>query len=49
VRLVLAAKDLAYYDVGQKAWVVERTGYTLSVGSSSRPADLLTLPFRVTD
>jgi len=49
VSLPLAAKDLAYYDVGQKAWVVERTGYTLSVGSSSRPADLLTLEFRVTD
>jgi beta-glucosidase len=49
VTLPVAAKDLAYYDVAAKAWVVERTGYTLSVGSSSRPADLLTLPFRVTE
>jgi beta-glucosidase len=49
VSLPLAAKDLAFYDVGTKAWVVERTGHTLSVGSSSREADLLTLPFRVTD
>ena len=43
------AEDLAYYDVGAKAWVVERMEYTVLVGGSSRSSDLLTAPFRVTD
>jgi beta-glucosidase len=49
VTIPVAVKDLAYYDVGQKAWVVERTSYTVSVGTSSRQADLLSVPFRVSD
>jgi beta-glucosidase len=49
VTIPVAARDLAYYDVEAKTWVVERTTYTALVGPSSRPADLLSLPFRVTD
>jgi beta-glucosidase len=47
--LPVAVKDLAYYDTGAKAWVVERTRHTIWVGGSSRAADLLTASFRVTD
>jgi beta-glucosidase len=49
VTIPVAVKDLGYYDVGGKAWVVERTSYTALVGPSSRAADLLSAPFRVTD
>jgi beta-glucosidase len=49
VTIPVAVKDLAYYDVGAKAWMVERTEYTVLVGPSSRAADLLNVPFRVTD
>lgn len=49
VSLPVKAKDLAYYDTGAKAWVVERLGYSVFVGGSSRPADLLTASFRVAD
>ena len=49
VSLPLKVKDLAYYDVGAKTWLVERLEYAVFVGGSSRPSDLLTVPFRVTD
>jgi beta-glucosidase len=49
VSLPVRAKDLAYYDTGGQAWVVERLEYTVLVGGSSRPSDLLTVSFRVTD
>jgi beta-glucosidase len=49
VSLPLKVNDLAYYDTGAKAWVVERTEYGVLVGGSSRPDDLLTVPLRVTD
>jgi beta-glucosidase len=49
VSLPVRAKDLAYYDTGAKAWVVERVEYAVLVGGSSRASDLLTVPFRVTD
>ena len=49
VSLPVKAKDLAYYDVGAKSWVVERAEYAVLVGGSSRASDLLTAPFRVTD
>ncbi len=42
-------KDLAYYDVGAKAWVVERRPHSVSVGGSSRATDLLTATFAVVD
>jgi len=41
--------DLAYYDVASARWAVERMPYTVQVGPSSRPADLLTATFRVVD
>jgi beta-glucosidase len=43
----LAAADLAYYDVASHAWRVEPTEYTVLVGGSSRPQDLVTAGFRV--
>ncbi len=49
VTIPVKVKDLAYYDVGAKAWVVERLEHTVLVGGSSRSSDLLTVPFRVTD
>ena len=36
VSLPVKAKDLAYYDAGAKAWVVERVEYPVLVGRSSR-------------
>ncbi len=49
VTLAVKVKDLAYYDTGAKAWVVERMEHTVSVGGSSRPGDLVAASFRVTD
>jgi beta-glucosidase len=49
VTIPVRVKDLAYYDAGTKAWVIERTEYTVLVGGSSRASDLLTMPFRVAD
>jgi beta-glucosidase len=49
VSLPVKAKDLAYYDADAKAWVVERLEYSVFVGGSSRPSDLLTVALRVTD
>jgi beta-glucosidase len=48
VPLAVAASDLAWYNVEQKAWEVEPMEYGLFVGSSSRPQDLLTAAFTVT-
>jgi len=36
----LTAQDLAYYDVGRSAWVVEPVEYVISVGASSRDLPL---------
>ena len=36
VTIKLAVKELAYYDVASKKWVVEAGKYTLKVGNSSR-------------
>ena len=36
VPLSFKVKDLAYYDVDQKAWVVEKGTYTIRIGASSR-------------
>ncbi|HSD65526.1 MAG TPA: glycoside hydrolase family 3 C-terminal domain-containing protein [Vicinamibacteria bacterium] len=47
VSLAVKARDLAYYDAGARAWVVEPVEYTVFVGGSSRPADLLRASFRV--
>jgi beta-glucosidase len=40
VSLDLPATDLAYYDVGAKAWKVEPLAYTVSAGTSSRDLPL---------
>jgi beta-glucosidase len=49
VTIPVAAKDLAYYDTGAKAWVVEPTRYTVWVGASSRLADLRSVEFQVVE
>jgi beta-glucosidase len=40
VSFALTAQDLAYYDVGRTAWVLEPTEYVISVGASSRDLPL---------
>ena len=40
VSFALTSQDLAYYDVGRTAWVLEPTEYVLSVGASSRDLPL---------
>ncbi len=47
--LTLRAKDLAYYDAGQRTWRVERSPCRVYVGSSSRPSDLSEAEVRVVD
>jgi len=47
VQLELAAKNLAYYDVAQKAWNIEAITYTVFVGPSSRQAELLSGSFEI--
>src|SRR5690606_5608500 len=36
VTIFLPAKELAYYDITKKSWVVEPGVYTLKIGKSSR-------------
>ncbi len=43
----LNAKDLAYYDVDSKRWIVESIEYVLHVGPSSREVDLLNTTFKI--
>ena len=43
----LKAKDLAYYNVDKKEWVIEEIEYVVYVGPSSRKEDLLTTTFNV--
>jgi beta-glucosidase len=47
VRFDLPARNLAYYDVEQGRWVVERIGYKVFVGPSSRESELLQAHFRI--
>ncbi len=47
LNLNLKAKDLAYYNVDKKDWVVERIDYVLYVGPSSRKEDLMATTFNV--
>jgi beta-glucosidase len=49
VSFAVPVGSLAYYDAGAKAWVVERQPHSVSVGGSSRAADLLTATFQVVD
>jgi beta-glucosidase len=48
VTLPLAARDLAYYDPGAKAWRLEPGVHRVFVGSSSRKSDLLQAEFKLT-
>ncbi|MHA2398869.1 MAG: glycoside hydrolase family 3 C-terminal domain-containing protein [Promethearchaeota archaeon] len=47
INLNLKAKDLEYYNVEKKKWVVEKIKYDVNVGSSSRKEDLLTTTFNI--
>jgi beta-glucosidase len=49
VVLPIKATDLAFYDTGRHTWVTERQDYRVLVGPSSRPGDLLSATFRVSD
>jgi len=49
VKFLVPVKDLAYYDVATRAWVVERGLHSVLVGPSSRAAELLVAHFRVRD
>ena len=48
LNLNLKAKDLAYYNVDKKEWVIEKIEYIIYVGPSSRKEDLLTATFNIT-
>jgi beta-glucosidase len=43
----LKAKDLAFYDVNSKSWVVEKIEYIAYMGPSSRKDDLLKASFKI--
>ena len=47
INLKLKAKDLAYYDVDKKTWVIEKIEYIIFVGPSSRKNDLLSITFTI--
>lgn len=49
VKFLVPVKDLAYYEVATRAWVVERGLHSVLVGPSSRAAELLEARFRVRD
>jgi len=46
ITIELKAKDLAYYDVKKKDWVVEKIEYLVHVGPSSQANKLLTTSFK---
>jgi len=47
ITIGLKAKDLAYYDVEKKDWIVEKIEYLVHVGPSSQADKLLTSSFKV--
>jgi beta-glucosidase len=47
VNLELYGKDLGYFNVEEKRWVVERIDYVIYVGPSSRNEDLLKIDFNI--
>ena len=47
VSIKLDVKDLAYYDVDSRSWIVEKLEYLLYIGSSSRNEDLLKKSFKI--
>jgi beta-glucosidase len=47
VKLILDPKNLAYYHVEKKEWVVESISYIIYVGSSSRNEDLLSKKIKI--
>ena len=47
LELAIPVKDLAYWDEADKDWKVEKTRYTLYVGTSSQEKDLQTIEFEV--
>jgi beta-glucosidase len=49
VAIPVAARDLAYWDEGSRAWAVERGEHAVHLGGSSRAADLVSVSFRVVD
>ncbi len=48
VNLKLKAKDLAYYDVDKKEWIIEKIEHMIYVGPSSRKDDLMSTTFLIT-
>jgi beta-glucosidase len=47
ISIGLKAKELAYYDVEKKDWIVEKIEYLVHVGPSSQADKLLTTSFKV--
>ena len=43
----LNAKELAYYDINSKSWVVEKIEYIAYIGPSSREVNLLKANFKI--
>jgi beta-glucosidase len=48
ISLKLDSSELAYYDTKDKDWKIESIEYTVLVGPSSNPKDLLTSSFKIT-
>ena len=47
--LSVPAADLAWYNPDSKTWEIERMQYTVWVGPSSNPRQLLSRPFTIQD
>lgn len=47
VEMSIPVKDLAYWDESTESWKVEKTQYTLYIGTSSREKDLQKITFEV--
>ena len=47
VSIKLDVKDLAYYDVESRSWIVEKLEYEVYIGRSSRQDDLLKASFKI--
>lgn len=49
VSILIAAKELAYYNTEERTWSVEAADYVAYIGKSSAAADLLCVGFQIVE
>ncbi|MBS5080050.1 MAG: hypothetical protein KH031_07835 [Clostridiales bacterium] len=47
--MLIAAKELAYYNTEERTWIVEAADYVAYIGKSSAAADLLCVGIQIVE